>query len=945
MGRRPSAHTREPRVTPQRQELLKLLSTDGILHRSETQPVLGRDGTSARWMLDSLSVTLTPRGAELAAHCLLAELASFTGRQLATYGLTGVPLLQGCVLHGGGRYSGILVRKERKAHGSLKLIEGRLDRSEPVVIVDDSVSSGLSMAACADALEAAGFQVEGGVCLVRFDYARGVRRMIERGYRMASVFDIYTDFMATMADEEPIAANPTKRFGSLTPAPRTAPDGMHPADLAREVIGEYLDTQSVLGSPARMDRDYDSAGGCWVSLRRRGDVYDRPARDGFWHFPDEPPAPAADVVLASVLTARKLMDLGKDPAGILNDCAVGVTFFSGLEECTVGELDNDRYGIVVRSRPRPWSMGGALPRMPGILNEWQQFSHARTTNAGLSPLEPYQLYRHDVEKVISPGDAWHPTGVALAKQRPWHQRRSLLAPWAGRARASVLEALGAPPAVPSKPARVEPPPVDGRALVFVTVYSHGRLAGCMGGPVGDLAVTLPAYARAAVADSRFSPVADHDRLAVSISILFNRHEIGVADPAWVVGPLRFAEQALEVSQDQRRGLLLPFLAVMHDLTPLQYVYEVIDKAGITRAPYHWTRYDCTTWLADETGTEPLVHGLPAGRPAASEEQQLARLWPLMTGYARRHHSATGPPVGRYEVFANRLRSGLAPARLAYGAWVEARIGLRREATQDLRRLQRGLTRDGWIDLGEAPSISELAFFLLTQLELGRAPFPRSSVATALWGRIDGHGRFATHRDPDSAQDSFQDYSPGQALLALAEAVERGASPIDREALQRCLRFYRMRFEHNHHWGAVTWLIQAFAAWGRVESDPSLTAFAYEIADWSLQFQSRKSGGFLNDHQTGAPGATTALYLEGLAAAAAAARREGHAARARRYQAACARGLRFLDQLVYQERDRPVLPNPDWATGGLRTSPTASDVRIDYVMHALAAMHAIRQGAP
>ena len=52
-----------------RAELLDMLQRRGILYRSETQPVLSRDGTSARWMLDSLSVTLA-KGAELAGQCV-----------------------------------------------------------------------------------------------------------------------------------------------------------------------------------------------------------------------------------------------------------------------------------------------------------------------------------------------------------------------------------------------------------------------------------------------------------------------------------------------------------------------------------------------------------------------------------------------------------------------------------------------------------------------------------------------------------------------------------------------------------------------------------------------------------------------------------------------------------------------------------------------------------
>jgi orotate phosphoribosyltransferase len=120
-----------------REELLRMLVKQGILYRTETQPVLSRDGTSARWMLDSLAVTLNPRGAELAGRCMLELLKQFDGRQIATYGLTGVPILQSCILQSEGRYSGLLIRKERKKHGSLKLIEGRIDTQEPVILLDD----------------------------------------------------------------------------------------------------------------------------------------------------------------------------------------------------------------------------------------------------------------------------------------------------------------------------------------------------------------------------------------------------------------------------------------------------------------------------------------------------------------------------------------------------------------------------------------------------------------------------------------------------------------------------------------------------------------------------------------------------------------------------------------------------------------------------------------
>lgn len=902
------APVREPAPDDERAELLALLRRDGILHRSEEQPVLSRDGSSARWMLDSLPVTLTPRGGALAARALLRLLERFEGRQLATLGLTGVPLVQGCVLLGGGRYSGLLVRKERKPHGSLKLIEGRLDPDEPVVLVDDSISSGHSTLTCARLLREAGFEVEGAVALVGFGYDRGPARLVEDGLRVATVFDVYADVMRFMDDEPDHPANPTKR-PLPAPAGRRLAEGLHPAVLAREVMAQHLRTGAVPRAPRTLDRAYDGAGGCWVSVRRRAQLHDRPARSGFWHFPDESSGRVPeDVVRAAVQTADQLR-AADDPLALLDECAVAVTFFGALEECTVADLDNDRYGIVVRSRERDSRMGGALPRMPGIATEWEQYVHAARRNAGLLPLEPHLLYRHPVEKVVEPGEAWQPTGVP-APGPTWSDDADLARPVAEAARANVLRELGRP-----GPGSFVPRLPDAVQGLFVTVYAGGRLIGCAGAFAGDCATRLGEFAAAAVRDRRFRGAGPDDVIAVSVSLLFARHEIGQATPEWVAGPTRFADQALAVRQRDRSGFVLPFVAVTHNLGPREYVLEVIDKAGITRPPYFWTRYDCATWLADEDGVRRLRPALPEGAPAATAAGQWERLEPLLRRYTLRHSvPAEEPYLARYEVVADRLHAGAHPARIAYGAWVKARAGMLPEAEADLARL------------GEPGTIAEPAFVALALLALGRTP-----DVGRLVDAIGRHGRIDTE---------FQDYAPGQVLLALAGAAAAGVD-VPAGAVERALAHYRRRFRQNTAWGSVSWLTQAYAAWGRLLGAVH-TRFAYEVADTALRYQSAKSGGFLNDHAAAPPGATTALYLEGIAAVRAAAAADGDVVREERYRTACARGLAFLDRLVYQPRDTAVLPNPEWALGGVRTAVTGSDVRIDYVHHALSAVLGLQE---
>src|SRR5258707_1667070 len=256
-----------------RSELLEMLRRSGILHRSPTQPVLSRDGTSARWMLDSLAVTLSPRGAELAGRCMLELLRRFDGRQIATYGLTAIPILQSCILQSGDRYSGLLIRREREQHGSLKLIEGPIDLDEPTILLDDSISSGMSMEEGTERLEQAGLRVEGGIGLVRFGWYGGYALMQERGYHMEAVYDIWDDFIYHMADEEKPLSNPSKWFPEFSWGSRRAPERLHPAHLARLVISEYLASGQLLRPPKQLDSDYDSSARASVSIPSRADLH------------------------------------------------------------------------------------------------------------------------------------------------------------------------------------------------------------------------------------------------------------------------------------------------------------------------------------------------------------------------------------------------------------------------------------------------------------------------------------------------------------------------------------------------------------------------------------------------------------------------------------------------------------------------------------------------
>jgi AmmeMemoRadiSam system protein A len=115
---------------------------------------------------------------------------------------------------------------------------------------------------------------------------------------------------------------------------------------------------------------------------------------------------------------------------------------------------------------------------------------------------------------------------------------------------------------------------------FTTIYSQGKLRGC----VGYVLPTLPLYrtvaetARAAAfEDTRFSPVtlAEAPALQVSLSIL---------SPLQAIKPeeVEIGIHGLVVTQGERRGLLLPQVPVEHHWDRITFIEQTCIKAGLPR---------------------------------------------------------------------------------------------------------------------------------------------------------------------------------------------------------------------------------------------------------------------------------------------------------------------------------------------------------------------------
>lgn len=81
------------------------------------------------------------------------------------------------------------VRSSNKSHGRQNRIEGRLEKGEKVVIIEDLISTAGSVIEVADALRQAGAEVLGIVSIFTYGMKKGIDRLKEKNLRNISLTD------------------------------------------------------------------------------------------------------------------------------------------------------------------------------------------------------------------------------------------------------------------------------------------------------------------------------------------------------------------------------------------------------------------------------------------------------------------------------------------------------------------------------------------------------------------------------------------------------------------------------------------------------------------------------------------------------------------------------------------------------------------------------------
>jgi AMMECR1 domain-containing protein/orotate phosphoribosyltransferase len=893
-------------------------------------------------MFYSWGVTLTSRGARLAATCLLERLREFKATQLASVGYTGLPLLSACVLLGEGRFTGLCIRDDRKAYASMRRIEGCADRGLPVVVVDDSLVSGSSLTRAIEALEGEGFEVEGGISLVNFPWGDGLPRLRALGYRIEYLFDVVDD----LEMREPLYPY---TYQAVLPASWDEPpieDGLHPAVVARKVAERYLESHQVPRPPRRLDADYDGRGGVWVSFRER-ETNTRRERDGFWHFDPADFEPGRDVVLATVATLRNMPDLTRE---VLQQLKIAVTFYGPFEKITPGQLDFSRYGILVRSRAGD-RLGGALPNTERFIGEVEQYGHARWTNAQIAEHEPHELFRHTVTKTVEPGVYWLPFGAPEDPRRDWTRQKGIGQRLVERAR-DLLRAMerGTRPAGKPVPDDLIPAPVF---TVGLTLYRNG-VAGCGLCWDDSLDACLRKAVETAYRDERFEgrrEGADTRDLGLSVSILHDQEWLGEGSIEDVALKVRLGLDSVSVQYAEGGQILLPSVSVYEDWSKEELLQGLLEKAGNPDPPHAWAIYPTATWLEHRGQATRLRFGYPDRREEPYPPAGWAADIALLGAYLERQLAPDGLPAYDYQPVSGETTVEGAPARRIHGLWALCEAGRILEKPEWREAAARGLrycldhlatTDDGAVTLAlpgqPSDALADSALLLVLVVAGGELAKDQrtAQLATRVRSLFQPDGRVAEIAEA-RGMEADHDFLPGISILALSRYAARAGSKGLLDALKTVLPWYSRRFRLAHPWGMVGWHPQAWAAAHALTGDPEQAALALEICDWALPWQHEKSGAFLCDLLPEGFSFHTGFIAEGVAEAWKLAARLNDFERVDRYRRATTEALRFMNQIILRPEDGFCLAEPDRAVGGVRAAVFLSEVRVDFVSHTLLAL--------
>lgn len=361
-------------------------------------------------------------------------------------------------------------------------------------------------------------------------------------------------------------------------------------ELARLTVQAFIHGRPLPDPRAFEVADEPRCGGAFASLRDRR-TGERLARAGFWVFDDRFCSSAYCIIAATAKACER------SSWESLAHVDIGLTMIGDLERVTLGHLDANTFGVVVRSKDRK-RIGGALPNSPEFANESGQYLHA-LRNAHLEVDAPHEVYRHEVRKYAE-SPAWPPFG-ARREDAPSSRLSSLVALLSG----SNADAV------------IDPAAIDNEiCAIALSHYRYGRVASVLHRVIEPH--TFVSTVRATLDRMRAGSQASPADGGIVMTVLLRGKRLP--------GKQRIGDHTLRITSDalirvetEGERVHLPMVAMQRNMKPADVEYRLRrarSEATLNDETAWWEICPSQSWLLAETGPIPIEGALtrPEARP-------------------------------------------------------------------------------------------------------------------------------------------------------------------------------------------------------------------------------------------------------------------------------------------------------------------------------------------
>jgi orotate phosphoribosyltransferase len=149
-------------------------------------------GKKSKFYLDCRKITLDSAGANLIADGMLELMGDSLPDAVGGMAIGADPITGAVITiagRNGQRLKGFIVRKEAKAHGTGRDVEGPVLAGESAIIVEDVVTTGGSSLAAIEKVEAFGLKIRGVLAII--DRLEGGRETLAaKGYKLQTLLTI-----------------------------------------------------------------------------------------------------------------------------------------------------------------------------------------------------------------------------------------------------------------------------------------------------------------------------------------------------------------------------------------------------------------------------------------------------------------------------------------------------------------------------------------------------------------------------------------------------------------------------------------------------------------------------------------------------------------------------------------------------------------------------------